>query len=668
MSTKHVFDSSDGLVLKALRGAVALNPDLRLHAATKSVYAKTRSNARVALISGGGAGHEPAHAGYTGRGMLAASVSGDIFASPSASQILTCIQLAVAAQETNQILLIVNNYTGDRLNFGLAAERAHGLSFLPEAGLKQIDGVEIETVVVADDVSLFDKPTLVGPRGLAGNILVCKVLGAAAESGYNLERLKKLGNAVTANFVSIGVGLAHCHVPGRQNPIEESYIEDGVCELGLGLHNEPGVRRMEIGNAEKLVGTMLDQILSSSDRKARALGSLGPTETFVQSGNSLDEVVLYVNSLGGMSILEMSAIVDETVSQLASRNIHPARVLLSSYMTSLNAPGFSLSLLNVSAICRNISSPNESVDAVTVAELLSFVDFPTDATAWAGVKSHWPAPGQHRDRVSEDEEVSQLLTAFSTNSIQQSFSSGEVTDGSSSAGWASAGLDPELVKAGIRGACRAVLVVENDLTHFDTIVGDGDCGATFSSGARAVMRALETGELDVSKLAPSDLMAALSELLLNSMGGTSGALFGLYFTALSNSLSSSHTKAKLPPTGQSLSRTSFATAPMAALEALGTHTPARPGDRTIVDSLAPFCSALTAGESLQTAVNRAKEGAESTRGMRAKLGRATYVGAGNARGTEDLDPNLPPDPGAWGVAALLEGLVEGLNGLHASND
>ena len=248
--------------------------------------------------------------------MLAASVSGDIFASPSASQILTCIQLAFAAQETNQVLLIVNNYTGDRLNFGLAAERALGLS-LPASVNVEGGGraqAEIETVVVADDVSLLDRPSLVGPRGLAGNILVCKILGAAAETGLDLRTLKNLGNAVVANLASIGVGLAHCHVPGRSTTLDkESILEDGMCELGLGLHNEPGVRRMQVGSAEKLVGEMLEQILSSTERRARALDGVDPVEKFVQDG---DEFVLYVNNLGGMSILEMGAIVDEAVSQL----------------------------------------------------------------------------------------------------------------------------------------------------------------------------------------------------------------------------------------------------------------------------------------------------------------------------------------------------------------
>ncbi|KAL5520362.1 hypothetical protein ACEPAG_9586 [Sanghuangporus baumii] len=649
MSTKHVFESSDGLVLKALRGAVALNPDLRLHAPTKSVYAKTRSNARVALISGGGAGHEPAHAGYTGRGMLAASVSGDIFASPSASQILTCIQFALAAQRTNKVLLIVNNYTGDRLNFGLAAERALSLSLHPDGNSEEGGNAQVqaETVVVADDVSLLDRPSLVGPRGLAGNILVCKVLGAAAESGLDLSNLKKLGDAVVANLASIGVGLAHCHVPGRSMPLEkEGIIEDGMCELGLGLHNEPGVRKMQVGSAENLVGEMLEQILNSSERRVGALDNANSGEKFVQNR---DEVVLYVNNLGGMSMLEMSAIVDEAVSQLESKKIYPSRVLLSSYMTSLNAPGFSLSVLNLTSISRMVDTES-TTEAIGTSELLSFIDAPTEATAWTGVHSHWPTQVMNRDRSSEEHDHLRLLEMFSTNFSKEPSELTQESDVSKTQ-WPQE-IDSKCVKSGIRGACAAVLAVENDLTRFDTIVGDGDCGATFSSGARAVLKALDEGELDVDTLSPAELMVALSELLLNSMGGTSGALFGLYFTALSNALSSSVSTSN-----------SIRGAPLTALRALSTHTPARLGDRTIIDSLSPFCSALAKGESLVSSEKKAREGAESTRGMRARLGRATYVGNNrhlNAEQGDEEDPSLPPDPGAWGVAALLEGLVYGL--------
>ena len=278
---------------------------------------------RVVVIAGGGSGHEPAHAGYTGRGMLSASVAGDVFASPSASQVCTAIQLAITAATVNkqddmhpEVLLIINNYTGDRLNFGLAAEKAR--SSFPD--------LRIDNVVVADDVSLLSRPSLVGPRGLAGNILVCKVLGAAAETGASLDDIKPLGDAIVAELASIGVGLEHCHIPGRQ--VVENNVPKGQCEIGLGLHNEPGARVMVLADPSRLISEMLTLVVGCEEVR-------GSGEFIKQN----DSVVLFVNNLGGISTLEMGAVVDETLSQLSKLHIRPVRVLCSSFMTGLK-PSF----------------------------------------------------------------------------------------------------------------------------------------------------------------------------------------------------------------------------------------------------------------------------------------------------------------------------------------
>lgn len=273
------------------------------------------------MISGGGAGHEPAHAGYTGLGMLAASVSGDIFASPSTKQILQTIHLASSSGTTisetlvrrKGVLVIINNYTGDRLNFGLAIEKALA------------SHIQIESVVVADDVSLLNPSTaidaeiqtrrsLVGARGLAGNILVCKILGAFAERGESLLRLKCLGDAVVKNLASVGIGLEHCHVPGR-GPGQNEYIRmlEEECEIGLGLHNEPGVTRKKMEGVEAVVRDMLGLIMRSKDDRGTEFLR---TSTESLGGQNVDEAILFVNNLGGMSQLEMSAVLDEIIQQL----------------------------------------------------------------------------------------------------------------------------------------------------------------------------------------------------------------------------------------------------------------------------------------------------------------------------------------------------------------
>lgn len=217
--------------------------------------------------------------------MLSASVSGDIFASPSAKQILAAIRFAAGAKPRD-VLVIINNYTGDRLNFGLAIEKA------------RVEGLRVDSVVVADDVSSVRSDSLVGPRGLAGNILVCKILGALAEQGADLDLLKTVGEALVHNLFSIGVGLEHCHVPGRAKETVPPLGED-VCEIGLGLHNEPGVRKHKLDSAEDLIRNMLNLIIQSKDRI-----------------HEDDEVVLFMNNLGGISQLEMGALLDEVLEQL----------------------------------------------------------------------------------------------------------------------------------------------------------------------------------------------------------------------------------------------------------------------------------------------------------------------------------------------------------------
>jgi triose/dihydroxyacetone kinase / FAD-AMP lyase (cyclizing) len=238
--------------------------------------------------------------------MLAASVSGDIFASPSAKQISYALRLATFTgtdpnTPSKDILVIINNYTGDRLNFGSAIEKA------------KADGMMVESVVVADDVSLLHSPVakVVGPRGLAGNILVCKILGALAERGTSLNRLKEVGDAVVGNLASIGVGLEHCHVPGRETS-GNGVLNETEYELGLGLHNEPGAERKKLIEPTELINEMIDKIVESTSRES--------DKKFVEKE---DETVLFVNNLGGMSQLEMGAVLKDAMDCLGEHQVRP---------------------------------------------------------------------------------------------------------------------------------------------------------------------------------------------------------------------------------------------------------------------------------------------------------------------------------------------------------
>jgi dihydroxyacetone kinase len=289
----------------------------------KVVYRSDWDKSKVALVSGGGSGHEPAHAGFVGAGMLTAAICGEVFASPSVEAVLAGI-LAVTGEAG--CLLIVKNYTGDRLNFGLAAERARAL------------GRKVEMVVVDDDIALPDLPQ---PRGVAGTLFVHKIAGALAESGADLDTVTAAARRTIAKVVSIGMSLDTCTVPGSP---KEDRIAPGKAELGLGIHGEPGVQQVEFSNAVSAMSTVVEKL------KQR-----------VGSG----DCVALVNNLGSTTPLEM-AVLTHALSEtgIAHHIIGPAPM-----MTSLDMHGFSVSIL-----------PVDQNDLPTL-------ETPVDLAAWPGVNS-----------------------------------------------------------------------------------------------------------------------------------------------------------------------------------------------------------------------------------------------------------------------------------------
>lgn len=274
-------------------------PDIRI------VVRNDWDKSKVAIISGGGAGHEPAHAGLVGEGMLTAAVCGDIFASPSVDAVLSAI---INVTGEAGCLLIVKNYTGDRLNFGLAAEKAREL------------GYEVELVTVRDDVSLPDNPQ---PRGIAGTALVHKVAGYSAAQGNNLAGVAAAAQQAIERVASIGVAFTGCRIPSED---QAERVKSGSCELGMGIHGEPGVQTLAIPNARELVTLMLNQLQSSSDpQQAKAV---------------------LVNNLGAFSALEMSLLTREVLCSSMAADIElligPATVV-----SALDMKGFSLSVITL---------------------------------------------------------------------------------------------------------------------------------------------------------------------------------------------------------------------------------------------------------------------------------------------------------------------------------
>ncbi|MBS7699598.1 MULTISPECIES: dihydroxyacetone kinase subunit DhaL [unclassified Chelatococcus] len=318
------------VVPETLEGFVRLHPDLALLDGYATVIRGDieafRASGKVAVISGGGAGHEPAHAGYVGRGMLTAAVSGDVFASPSTDAVFAAL---MAVGTPAGVLMVVKNYTGDRINFGLAAEMARP------------HGIPVETVVVDDDAALGSAEATAGRRGIAGTVLVHKVAGAAAEAGLGLADVTARARAAVAGLASMGVALSPCTVPASGKANFELGADE--IELGLGIHGEPGVARRTIASAATLTALLLDTIIA--DRA-------------IKSG---DAVALLVNNLGGTPTMEMNIVAKNALDHLQGHGIVVERAYCGTFLTAIEMDGVSLSLLKLEASLR------EALDAATEA-------------------------------------------------------------------------------------------------------------------------------------------------------------------------------------------------------------------------------------------------------------------------------------------------------------
>ncbi|MFC4667872.1 dihydroxyacetone kinase subunit DhaK [Seohaeicola nanhaiensis] len=307
---KQFINSKETLVTEAIDGALRLGGGrlarLDGYPHIKVVVRTDWDKSRVALVSGGGSGHEPSHAGFVGQGMLTAAVCGDVFASPSVDAVLAAI-LAVTGKAG--CLLIVKNYTGDRLNFGLAAERARAF------------GLNVAMVVVDDDIALPDTPQA---RGVAGTLFVHKIAGALADQGASLAEVTAAARKTIAGVISIGMSLDTCTVPGSP---KQDRIDAGKAELGLGIHGEPGIEQVDFTSAAEAMGMVVDRLAPK----------VGPGPH-----------VALLNNLGGAMPLEMAVLAEELArSRLGERirwMVGPAPL-----MTSLDMQGFSVSLLPVGA-------------------------------------------------------------------------------------------------------------------------------------------------------------------------------------------------------------------------------------------------------------------------------------------------------------------------------
>jgi dihydroxyacetone kinase-like protein len=311
---KKIINDPSTVVDEALQGMALAHPDLLAVQRDPAVIARADAPVRgkVAIVSGGGAGHEPMHGGFVGPGMLDAACPGAVFTSPTPDQVQAAVERVDGGAG---VLLVVKNYTGDVLNFETAAE------------LVGLDDVEVRTVVIDDDVAVKDSLYTAGRRGVGGTLLLEKIVGAAAERGADLDRCEALARKVVANVRSMGLALTACTVPHVGQPSFE--LADDEYELGIGIHGEPGRRRLPMEPADGLVRRLLEPVLEDLP--------------FAEG----DRVLLFTNSMGGTPLVELYLAHGIAEKTLAERGIRVERRLVGPYVTSLEMQGMSVTLLKL---------------------------------------------------------------------------------------------------------------------------------------------------------------------------------------------------------------------------------------------------------------------------------------------------------------------------------
>lgn len=311
---KKLINNPENVVEEMLKGIILAYPEYVRKVPGTSVLVRANSPVRgkVALVSGGGSGHEPAHGGYVGKGMLDGAVAGAVFTSPTPDQVYEAIK---AVDGGKGVLLIIKNYTGDVMNFEMAKDMA------------EMEGIVVEAVVVNDDVAVENSTWTAGRRGIAGTIFVHKIAGAAAEQGLELSEVKRIAEKVIANVRSMGMALSSCIVPAAGKP--NFTLGENQVEIGMGIHGEPGTHREEMKTADAITDQLVNKILEDMP--------------LVEG----EEVAVMINGLASTPLMELYIINKRVHEILTEKGIKIHKTLVGEYMTSLEMAGYSVSILKL---------------------------------------------------------------------------------------------------------------------------------------------------------------------------------------------------------------------------------------------------------------------------------------------------------------------------------
>ncbi|WP_460286379.1 dihydroxyacetone kinase subunit DhaK [Clostridium sp. CTA-7] len=329
---KKVINDPSNVLSDMLKGIEYAYPEyLRKIEEGNVLVRKDKATNKVAIISGGGSGHEPAHAGYVGYGMLDGAVCGEVFTSPTPDQVYEGIK---AVDSGKGVLLVVKNYTGDIMNFDMAKEMA------------EMEGIEVASVVVNDDVAVEDSLYTAGRRGIAGTVFVHKIAGAMAKRGRDLSEVKRVAEKTIENVKSMGMAISSCMVPAAGKP-NFNLAEDEV-EIGIGIHGEPGTHREKISTADSIVEQLVERILLNID---------------IEKG---EEVAVMVNGLAATPFMELYIVNKKLHEMLGEREIKIYKTFIGEYMTSLEMAGFSISILKLDKELKSLLDEEADTPALKV--------------------------------------------------------------------------------------------------------------------------------------------------------------------------------------------------------------------------------------------------------------------------------------------------------------
>ena len=595
---KKIMNTAESFVYDMCHGLAKAHPELEFVEKYKVVKKKVIDRNKVTLISGGGSGHEPAHAGFVGTGMLDAAVCGDVFASPSQIQVYNALKLTASKKGT---LMIVKNYSGDCMNFNNAG------------ALAKDDGIEVDAVYVNDDIAVKDSLYTVGRRGVAGTVFVHKIAGAAAEQGKSLPEVKAVAEKVIANIRSFGFALTSCTVPAAGSPTFE--IGEDEMEFGVGIHGEPGRKR--------------EKLISADELAARIVPDIAEDLKLVKG----EEIALLINGFGGTPLQELYLFNNSVTNELEKAGIKIYKTLVGNYMTSIDMAGASVTFLRLDN------------------ELKGYLDYPvsTPAITWGG---------SSKEDIAAREAIAALAKALNVTpaafakkeDVNEAAAEVEEEEGKTYkfAGKAVIGEKINTPGMGKLVKLMADIIIENEVPFCKADrCGDGDFGMSIAKGFKQLKADWDTRK----KGDIGEFLVSCSEIIMEYCGGASGPIWGSAFRYAGKAVQGK----------KEIELKDLAAIFQAAVEGVqetgrkSFGKGAVVGDKTLIDALVPAADALSEAaekgmkmkDAMKASAKAAVAGAEATKYIQAKMGRAGVT-----------DSEGYPDAGAYGLGVIFTEIVK----------